>query len=335
MKPQLELTRAQKAAAILVAMGKPAASRLLKFFKQEELKSLIEGARQLKTIPQSELERIVSEFEAEFTEGVGLLDSADEMDTILSDSLSSDQVDAIMGRKPQAGQPGPTSVWIELEKIAPEQIGAFLSGEHPQTAALALSKLAPSTAASVVLTLAKTFRADVVRRMATLAVLPEPALAIIEKDLRARLLSEKASRDTGAGRSRVANLLNEIDKTQLDEIMADLEETGVPDLDAIKARLFAFEDIVLLSQKARLTLFDGISSEVVTMALRNSSAPLVEAVLSSIGARMRRMIEAELGEGSDGVAMADILQARKTIASTAIRLADQGVIELPSMQQAA
>ena len=53
----LTLTRPQKAAAILVAMGKPSASRLLKFFKQEELKALIEGARLLRTIPQNDLER--------------------------------------------------------------------------------------------------------------------------------------------------------------------------------------------------------------------------------------------------------------------------------------
>ncbi|RVA76032.1 flagellar motor switch protein FliG, partial [Mesorhizobium sp. M7A.F.Ca.CA.001.11.2.1] len=39
MTTPVTLTRAQKAAAILVAMGKPSASRLLKFFKQEELKA--------------------------------------------------------------------------------------------------------------------------------------------------------------------------------------------------------------------------------------------------------------------------------------------------------
>ena len=78
-------------------MGKPSASRLLKFFKQEELKALIEGARLLRTIPQSDLERIVAEFEAEFTEGAGLLDSADKMDTILNESLSPEEMNAIMG----------------------------------------------------------------------------------------------------------------------------------------------------------------------------------------------------------------------------------------------
>lgn len=69
MTMSLTLTRPQKAAAILVAMGKPAAGKLLKFFKQEELKSLIDAARLLRTIPQADLEKIVAEFEAEFTEG--------------------------------------------------------------------------------------------------------------------------------------------------------------------------------------------------------------------------------------------------------------------------
>ena len=86
MAQEPSLSRSQKAAAILVAMGKPAAGRLLKFFKQEELRALMDGAKALRTIPQVELERIVAEFEGEFAEGAGLLDSADTMDTIFSET---------------------------------------------------------------------------------------------------------------------------------------------------------------------------------------------------------------------------------------------------------
>ena len=66
-----------------------------------------------------------------------------------------------------------------------------------------------------------------------------------------------------------------------------------------------------------MALFDGISTELVTLALRNAPPALAEAVLSSIGARSRRMIESELGQGSDGVAAADIVRARKAIAAGA------------------
>ncbi|MGB3387241.1 MAG: flagellar motor switch protein FliG [Pseudaminobacter sp.] len=333
--PLATLTRAQKAAAILVAMGKPSASKLLKFFKQEELKALIEGARLLRTIPQSDLEKIVAEFEAEFTEGAGLLDSADKMDTILNESLSPEEVDAIMsGSKPIAA-PEPPQIWGDLERLDPARIGAFLAAEHPQTAALVLSRLAPPFAANVLLTLDKPMRGDIMRRMMSMTTIQEAASRIVENQLRNRVLAENTGKDISAGQSRVASLLNEMDKTQLEEVMQDLEASGATDIEGIRARLFSFEDVVLLPQKARVALFDGLSTELVTLCLRGAEPALTEAVLSSIGARSRRMIESELAQGSEGVAAADITQARRTVASTAIRMSVEGAFELPSTQSAA
>ena len=83
-------------------------------------------------------------------------------------------------------------------------------------------------------------------------------------------------------------------------------------------------DILLLTQKARVTLFDGITSELVTAALRNAEPAMVETVLSSIGARSRRMIESELGSEAGDISAEDIGRARKSIASTAIKLAGEG-----------
>jgi flagellar motor switch protein FliG len=329
----LSLTRPQKAAAILVAMGKPSASRLLKFFKQEELRALVEAARMLRTIPQGELEKIVAEFEAEFAEGAGLLDSGDTMQSMLNESLSQEEMDALMGvEKAEAEIDQPEPVWPQVEKLDPGRLGAFLAGEHPQTAAVVLAKLAPQAAANVLLTLEKPVRGEIIKRMMTMSNVPEAAVKIVEDQIRARVLVESNAKDTSAGQARVANVLNELDKEKLDEVMQDLEASGAADLDAIRSRLFAFEDIVLLTQKARVTLFDGISSEVVTLALREAPQPMLEAVLSAIGARSRRMIEAELATESNASAE-DIARARKSIASTAIRLAGEGAFELPSTQK--
>ncbi|MCX7303200.1 MAG: flagellar motor switch protein FliG [Hyphomicrobiales bacterium] len=336
MSATADMTRTQKAAAILVAMGKPSASKLLKFFKQEELKALVEGARLLRTISQSDLEKIVAEFEAEFTEGAGLMDSGDRMDTILSESLSPEEVNALMGiDQPAAVEEGPPPVWPDVEKADPVRLGAFLGEEHPQTAALVLSKLSPSAAANALLVLEKDARNEVVKRMMSMAAIPDVATGIIEEQLRARLLAESATRDTSAGQIRVASVLNEMDKDKLDEVMQDLERSGAPDMEALRSRLFAFEDVVQLTQKARVALFDSISTELVTLALRNAPPALTEAVLSSIGARARRMIESELGQGADGVNAGDIVRARKAIAAGAIRMAREGAFELPTVQSAA
>lgn len=330
------LSKPQKAAAILVAMGKPSASRLLKFFKQEELKALIEAARALSTIPQNDLETIVAEFEAEFTEGGGLIDSGDAMDNILNDSLTPEEVSALMSKEPAAPTAdAPPPVWPEVAKLDPERLAAFLRPEHPQTAALILSNLSGQAGADVLLKLEKPQRTEIIKRMMSITNMPPAAVKIVESQIRSRLLADVTPKDNGAGQTRVANMLNELDKSQLDEVMQDLAASGAGNLEAIRARLFAFEDVERLVQKSRVTLFDGLSTELVTLALRNAPPALTEAVLSAIGARSRRMIESELSMGADGIQPADILRARRTIASTAIRLAREGTIVLPSAEQAA
>jgi len=336
MTQALTLTRPQKAAAILVAMGKPSASRLLKFFKQEELKALVEGARQMRTLPQAQLEKIVAEFEAEFAEGAGLLDSGDQMDTLLTESLSAEEMTALMAKEEDAVvQDVAPPVWPEVEKLDPARLAGMLSGEHPQTVALILSQIAPGAAAKVVVLLDKALRGDVVRRMMSLAPVSEAARAMVENQLRTRLEADSTSKNDGVGTARVANLLNELDRSDLDEVMADLEEAGSTDMEALRAQLFSFEDIVLLTQKARVTLFDGLPTDQVTNALRNADAQMVEAILSSLGARSRRMIEAELASASDNVSADDITRARRAIASAAIRMAQDGAFELPQRQEAA
>lgn len=332
MTEALALTQAQKAATILVAMGKPSAGRLLKFFKQDELKALMEGARLLRTIPQAELEKVVSEFENEFTEGAGLLDSADSIDTILNETLSEEEMNLLMGRNAPVASEA-EEVWAELEKLPAEELIELISAEHPQVIAAILSGISSSIAAKVLVSLDKNLRTSVVSRMAATGEMPVQAKKLIENRMSDLLRNMRAGKDSAVGLARVASLLNELDKDQADEVIHDLELTGTSDVKAIRSQLFSFEEIVLLDQKARVALFDGLSSELVTLALRNAPEDTVEAVLSALGQRTRRMIEAELSTGSEDVQEADIMQARRRISASAVQLAQQGSFVLPSMQQ--
>ncbi|TKT77472.1 FliG C-terminal domain-containing protein [Aquamicrobium sp. LC103] len=331
-----KLTQAQKAAAVLVAMGKPSAGRLLRFFKHEELKALIDAARMLRTIPQSELENIVAEFEDEFTEGAGLLDSGDQMDTILNESLSPEEFSALMGwGKPSLAQDESVPIWPELEELEPERLGAMLENEHPQTVAMIFSNLQPQAAANALLTFQKQQRGEVLKRMLSMTTVQPAVRKLVENQIRAAMIAEASGKDVSAGQARVASLLNELEKEKLEELMQDLEASGTTGLEAIRARLFSFEDIVQLNQKSRVALFDGLSTELVTLALRDTDTELMEAALSAIGTRSRRMIESELSIMVDGVLKDDVLRARKQIAQAAIELAAKGLVELPNVQSAA
>jgi len=89
---------------------------------------------------------------------------------------------------------------------------------------------------------------------------------------------------------------------------------------------FRFEDLPNISKEARTLLCDGLSTEVLTLALREADEDLKETVLSSISQRTRRMIESELSAGK--ARQTDIEQARKSIAALALRMAAEGRIEL-------
>ena len=93
-------------------------------------------------------------------------------------------------------------------------------------------------------------------------------------------------------------------------------------LDAAEAVELGFAD--RLAEPVRIAARFGVGR------FRNAPPALAEAVLSSIGARARRMIESELGQASDSVAAADVVRARKAIAAGAIRMAREGAFELPT-----
>jgi flagellar motor switch protein FliG len=209
----------------------------------------------------------------------------------------------------------------------------LLANEHPQTIAMILANLAPGAAAGAILNLPKAARGEAVKRMIALGNVPEKAKSIVENQLRIRLDAEANVKNVSAGQMRVANVLNELDKAQLEEVMEDVEAAGAPDLEALRAKLFSFEDVVKLTQKSRVALFDSLPTELITVALHDAPPELAEAVLSAIGARSRRMIESELKDAAVSPPVDEIARARKTIASNAIRLAGEGLVELPNAEQ--
>lgn len=323
--PTAPLTQAQKAAAILIAMGKPVAGKLLKYFASSELQLIIANAQKLRTVPADELEALVNEFEDLFTEGAGLMDNAKAMEDILEEGLPPDEVDGLLGRATpfQALQ---TSVWDRLQDAEPEVIGDFLAREHPQTVAYIVSMLPPSFGARTLLQLDETKRADIVHRAVNMKQVNPKIAEIIHKRVVGLVERLEADRNsTGAG--KVADMMNELEKPQVEALLEALDTISAKDVERVRPRIFLFEDLLEMPQKSRVTLFDDISNDLITAALRGAPQELCEAVLSSLGARQRRMIEADLAVPGGTKRDADV--ARRSITQEAIRLAaaDQIVLK--------
>ncbi len=323
--PSKPLSRPEKAAAILLAMGKPIAGKLLKFFEQTELQTIIARAQTLRSVPPDELEKLVAEFEELFTEGAGLMDNAKAMEGILEEGLTPDEVDGLLGRRVAFSAPQ-MSVWERLEKTEPEAIKAFLDAESPQASAYLVSMLPSAVASKVLMQFPVERRADIVRRALNMKQVNPRVASIIEQRLGAWLAESESSAPAG-GSEKVVDMMNELAKPEVDELLDRLETISKIDAARVRPKIFLFDDIVDMPLKSRVKLFNDLSSEVITMSLKGASEQLKEAVLSAIGARQRRMIESELGGETPGGAR-DVAVARRSVTQEAIRLAANGSITL-------
>ncbi len=204
------LSQAEKAAAVLLAMGKGVAGKLLKYFTQSELQTIIASAQTLREIPPDELLQLVNEFEDLFTEGAGLMDNARAIEGILEEGLTPEEVDSLLGRR-TAFQAYETSIWDRLQDADPNFVGKFLLREHPQTIAYILSMLPSSFGAKVLLQLPENRRADIVNRTVNMKDVSPKAAQIIENRVMELIQLIEAERNSN-GSNKVAELMNELEK---------------------------------------------------------------------------------------------------------------------------
>lgn len=320
------LSQADKAAAVLLAMGKGVAGKLLKYFTQAELQTIIASAQTLRTIPPDELTELVNEFEDLFTEGTGLMDNAKAIEGILEEGLTPEEVDGLLGRS-QAFEAYQQSIWERMQDADPEFVSRFLLREHPQTVAYILSMLPSSFGAKVLLKLPESRRADIMNRTVNLKNVSPKAAQIIENRVH-ELIAEIDAERSSNGSSKVAELMNELDKPEVDTLLNSLESISKESVNKVRPKIFLFEDLLSMPQRSRVMLLNDISGDIITMALRGAPNEIRESVLSAISPRQRRMIESDLAAGTAGVNPREIAIARRAVAQEAIRLANLGQIQL-------
>jgi len=319
------LSQADKAAAVLLAMGKGVAGKLLKYFTQNELQQIIASAQTLRTIPPDELAILVGEFEDLFTEGTGLMDNAKAIESILEEGLTPEEVDGLLGRR-TAFQAYETSIWDRLQDADPAFIGKFMLREHPQTIAYILSMLPSIFGAKVLLQLPDSQRADIMNRTVNMKDVNPKAAMIIENRV-VMLIAEIEAERNSNGSNKVAELMNELEKPQVDTLLNSLETISKESVNKVRPKIFLFEDLLQMPQRGRVLLLNDIAGDILTMALRGASAEIRECVLSSISPRQRRMIESDLQAGG-AINPREVALARRAVAQEAIRLAGSGQIQL-------
>jgi flagellar motor switch protein FliG len=321
---------AEKVAALLLALDKPIAGRLLKRFDSLELRQVTRAASELGAVNPATVEQLIAEFQEQFSAGAELLGSAGEAENLLAGALTPEEaaeiLSDVLGNSNKA-------MWDRLSAAPETALASYLQREHPQTFALVLSKLSSGTAAKIMAQTPKDVRNGLMRRMLSPRPVMDPMMRLLEQTLHEDLLLNVA-RNTGADtHSKIADIINKMERDQIEDVLQSLAEDRPKDAETLRSLLFTFEDIAKLSAKSRAVVFDRVPADRVVMALKGTDGIFRELILSSMGARARRMVENELNTGGPAQ-QRDVMKARRAIADTVLEMAERNEIEIHSSGEA-
>jgi flagellar motor switch protein FliG len=317
---------ARKATALLIAMGRPLAQRIVARFSEAELRTLSRAARALPPMNKAVIEALVEDFASLFINQSGHQSADVEINAILDEGFGTGAADRLNAAPTPL--PGRTPRWPEIAAAEPERIAKALAGESDAVIAVTLGALPQSVSARLLAAIDPARRSGVTRHVLLMATPAASAVQAIEEEIHARLTAPDPKARLKQNLKRTAALLNALPRDDADALIDTIAIDDSSSALALKELIFSFEDIAKLDAKARVALLDSQPVDRLAAALRGADIALTEAVLGALGGRARRMVEAELqAGGADKPEL--VAAARRAVADAALSLAEEGRIKLP------
>lgn len=319
-----ELTGKQKAAVLLISLGPDVSASIYKHLSVEEIERLTLEISGVRKVDQQDKDEILEEFHnialAQDYISQGGIGYAK---TVLEKALGEDQAAIIINRLTSSLQVRPFDF---ARKADPAQILNFIQNEHPQTIALILSYLEPAQAGQILSELPQELQADIARRIALMDSTSPEIINEVEQILE-RKLSTTVTQDytqTG-GIEAVVDVLNGVDRSTERTILDSLEIQDPELAEEIKKRMFVFEDIVTLDNRAIQRVIRDVENADLLLALKVASDEVKVIVFKNMSKRMAESFQEEM-EIMGPVRLRDIEEAQTRIVSVIRRLEEAGEI---------
>lgn len=321
------MTRAQKLAALLVILGPESAAEILKGFEEHELEMLTGEMTKFAMISREMKADILKEFsDVAIAASTSIRGGVEYARDSLQRAVGEFRATDILGRIAPARKP--VAAIDQIQDMDARQIFNLLKSEQPQTVALILSYLKPDKASQTLQMLAPELREQVIERLATLAPTP---IEVVEK-LVGVLCQKMGSKHTRAlnqtgGVKSAAALLNTMDKTLSKTLLVSLEER-LPELgQAIRRKMFTFEDMANLDAAALQKVLREVDMRDLAVALKTASEKVKKSLLGCISKRAAEAVNEEMSF-MGAVKLKEIEAAQGKIIEVVRKLEDEGEIEI-------
>ncbi len=314
----------EKAAMLLISLGPERSAEIFKHLKEEEIEQLTLEIANIRTVSPEEKEKVLEEFYqiclAQEYIAEGGIGYAKE---ILEKALGPQKALDIINKLTVSLQVRPFEF---VRKADPSQLLNFIQKEHPQTIALILAYLKPQQASIVMAALPQDKQADVARRIATMDRTSPEVIKEVERILEKNLSSLVTEDFTAAGGVQaIVNILNTVDRGTERYIMETLEVEDTDLAEEIRKRMFVFEDILSLDNRAIQRFLRDIENNQLAIALKGATEEVQKVIFANMSKRLTEMIKEDI-EFMGPVRLKDVEEAQQKIVNVIRKLEDAGEI---------
>ena len=317
-----ELSGKQKAAILLVSLGTEVSANIMKSLREDEIEELTMEIANLKRVSTEVKDQVVEEFlQICIAQEYIVTGGIDYARDILEKALGAQKAKEIISKLTATLQIRPFDF---ARKTEPSQLLNFIQNEHPQTIALVMAYLRPEQAAAILSSLPPLQQVEVARRISTMDRTSPEVLREVELVLEKKLSSFVMHDFTIAGGIEpMVEILNRVDRGTEKTILEALAEEDPELADEIKSRMFVFEDILSLDNKAVQRFLREVDIKDLGLALKTSSEEVRELIMKNMSKRAAEMLKEDM-DLMGPVRLRDVEEAQQKIVNIIRQLEDSG-----------
>jgi flagellar motor switch protein FliG len=319
-----DLNGLEKAAILLIALGPEKSSTIFKHLKEDEIEELTLEIANTRSISPAVKEKVLDEFYevclAQQYIAEGGIGYAKEL---LEKALGSEKAVDVISKLTASLQVRPFEF---VKRADASQLLNFIQDEHPQTIALILSYLSSGQASAVIGSLAPDKQADVAKRIAQMDRTSPDVIKEVERVLERKLASLVNQDYTIVGGvDAIVDILNTVDRGTEKHIMETLEIDEPELADEIRKKMFVFEDILSLDDRAIQRVLRDVDNNDLAVALKGANEEVQTAIFNNLSKRLAAMIKEDM-EFMGPVRMKDVEEAQQKIVNIIRKLEDSAEI---------
>ncbi len=329
MKSLDEMTGAERAAALLVALGPDIASEVMKHLDDDSISKLAGEIARIDALTPEDREELIGEFLLELKKKKGSVSGGQNVaKELLYSAFGEDKARDILRKL--------THQDLErgfdfLADIDAEIIVSLIQHEHPQTVAVTLAHLPAPRAAEVLKGLPQDITKEVTVRMAKMDKTSPDAVIEVSRVLRKKYDEHLyAGRDMAraGGLNSLVDIMGHMSGDQ-EKRMMEYFDTAMPEISSeIRARIFTFENVMNLTNPEVQVLIDEIGDDyVIAKSLKGAGDDLRFKFVRNMSKNRATDVVNEM-EVMGPVRLSEINETRDEVVRKMRELHDAGQINL-------